>query len=144
MKNTFKTLTSLLIICTAFTACTKEKVQPSPISFPYPPSYQMSLEEVLDSASGSYINARLIGSNGDTFTHYSYIDLEATESMTMILTDAESGSNAGELVDIVGEDFGFISNLQGSVVIYELEYDRFTIFYNYPSTRGQRVYSKLR
>ena len=144
MKKSIKALAALLIISTAFTSCTKEEVQPSPISFPYPPSYQMSLKEVLDSASGSYINARLIGSNGDTFTDYTYIDLEATESMTMILTDAESGKDAGELVDIVGEDFGFISNLQGAVVIYELEYDRFTIFYNYPSTRGQRVFSKLR
>ena len=150
MKQTIKTIAALLIIGMSFTACTKDEVQPSPISFPYPPSSQMSLEDVLDSASGSYVNVRFLihEPTGDSFTHYSYLDLEATEFMTMILSDPESGSNGIELSDIVGEDFGFISNIQEggitTVVIYELEYDRITVLPSYPSTRGQRIYSKLR
>tara|TARA_R110000782_G_C14499892_1_gene378470 strand:- start:48 stop:500 length:453 start_codon:yes stop_codon:yes gene_type:complete len=150
MNRTIKLLAALLIIGMSFTACTKEEVQPSPISFSYPPSYQMSLNDVLDSASGSYGHVRyhIHPTTGDTFTKYLHIDLEATESMTMILTNPEDGRTNGELVNIVVEDFGFISNIQEggitTVVIYELEYDRLTILPSYPSTRGQRVYSKLR
>ena len=48
MKNTIKTIVVLLIIGMSFTACTKEEVQPSPISFPYPPSHQADSVQVDD------------------------------------------------------------------------------------------------
>ena len=150
MKNTFKTIAALLIIGMSFTACTKEEVQPSPISFSYPPSYQMSLNEVLDSASGSYLNIKKTfnPTMGDTFVRYNYLDFEVTDSMTMLISDPESNGGRGELVDIVGEDFGFISNIQEhgttTVVIYELEYDRITVFPDYPNTERQAVYNKLK
>ena len=141
MKQTIKTFAALLIIGMSFTACTKETVQPSPISFSY-------LNEVLDSASGSYgnIRYRIHPNTGDTSVKYTYLDFEATDSMTMIITDTETNRIKGELVDISGEDFGFISNIQesGDVAIYELEYDRITIFPDYPYTTRQRIFNKIK
>ena len=134
MKNTFKTLTSLLIICTAFTACTKEKAQPSPISFPYP-------TDVRDAAVGVF-EATL---GADTI-QFEFVKHDSIQDRMEILDVVEGDGRQGmvaSIIDIVKTEDGFdyIINEDNATGTYNKFTDIHTFFI--PSEAEDWIFSRV-
>ena len=118
MKNTIKTIAALLIIGMSFTACTKEEVQPSPISFPYPPSHH----DFRDAAEGTF--------QWDSPFNLAFVFVKDLDSVgKMLVLDYESNEVTAVMFIIMETRDGFTYGFENDSAVgrYDKNEDTHTI-----------------
>jgi hypothetical protein len=135
MKQTIKTIVALLIIGTAFTACTKDETTT--------PVEDTSSVDILDLAAGSYVYVELRDS---VAIDSNFINFEvAPAGYEMLVLDGITNEVVDTLINIEGTSFGFVCTVASNSTLigtYEVVEDQFT-FVQQPDSTGI-VYTRVK